>query len=90
MNDTAMQEAKPAININDGDSNLDFCTGDDFLSISHSAALVSPSGAEFDLIVKVKPMARLLHIHTDYTLIHGTNALTLQLANFITFRGYEA
>ena len=68
MNDAAMQEAKPAININDGDSNLDFCTGDDFLSISHSAALVSPSGAEFDLIVKVKPMARLLHIHTDYYL----------------------
>ena len=87
MNDAAMQEAKPAININDGDSNLDFCTGDDFLSISHSAALVSPSGAEFDLIVKVKPMACLLHIHTDY---YGINALTLQLANFITFRGYEA
>merc|ERR1712241_1095964 len=35
-----------------GDSNLDFCTGDDFHSISHSTALVSPSGAEFDLIVK--------------------------------------
>ena len=49
MKDTVMTET----NGGSGDSNLDFCTGDDFHSISHSTALVSPSGAEFDLIVKV-------------------------------------
>ena len=54
MNDATMEEAEPSPNVNDGDSNLDFCTGDDFLTISHSAALVSPSSTEFDLIVKVK------------------------------------
>merc|ERR1712226_1581756 len=52
MKDTAMTETKQMSNGESGDSNLDFCTGDDFLSISHSTALVSPSGAEFDLIVK--------------------------------------
>ena len=53
MKDASMEDSN-AINIgNSGESNLDFCTGEDFLSISNSTALVSPSGAEFDLIVKV-------------------------------------
>ena len=53
MKDTAMTETKQMANGQSGDSNLDFCTGDDFLSISHSTALISPSEGEFDLIVKV-------------------------------------
>ena len=53
MKDASMEDSN-TVNIgNSGDSNLDFCTGEDFLSISNSTALVSPSGAEFDLIVKV-------------------------------------
>ena len=53
MKDVAMTETKDMSNGENGDGNLDFCTGDDFLSISHSTALVSPSGSEFDLVVKV-------------------------------------
>ena len=53
MKDVAMSETKDISNGDTGDGNLDFCTGDDFLSISHSTALVSPSGSEFDLVVKV-------------------------------------
>ena len=53
MKDVAMTETKSIPNGDTGDANLDFCTGDDFLAISHSTALVSPSGSEFDLIVKV-------------------------------------
>ena len=54
MKDANMEDSKATVNGNSGDSNLDFCTGDDFLSVSHATALVSPSGAEFDLIVKVR------------------------------------
>ena len=53
MTDDAMDSSN---GINHGvadESDLDFCTGDDFLSISHSTALISPSEGEFDLIVKV-------------------------------------
>ena len=53
MKNVAMTETKDHSNGDTGDANLDFCTGDDFLSISHSTALVSPSGSEFDLVVKV-------------------------------------
>ena len=52
MKDIVM-ESKHVPNGDNGDSNLDFCTGDDFLPISHATALVSPSGSEFDLVVKV-------------------------------------
>merc|ERR1719323_2762558 len=52
MKDIAMTETKDHSNGDTGDSNLDFCTGDDFLPISHATALVSPSGSEFDLVVK--------------------------------------
>jgi GTPase len=52
MKDANMGDSKATVNGNSGVSNLDFCTGDDFLSVSHSTAMVSPSGAEFDLIVK--------------------------------------
>ena len=53
MKDVAMTGTKDFSNGDTGDGSLDFCTGDDFLSISHSTALVSPSGSEFDLVVKV-------------------------------------
>jgi len=52
MKDVALTETKSVPNGDTGDANLDFCTGDDFLAIAHSTALVSPSGSEFDLIVK--------------------------------------
>ena len=53
MNDVLMGASRVTNNGMNCVSNLDFCTGDDFSSISHSSALVSPTGVEFDLIVKV-------------------------------------
>ena len=61
MKEANMEDSKDTVNGNSGDSNLDFCTADDFLSVSHSTALVSPSGAEFDLIEKVKQNIKLFH-----------------------------
>ena len=53
MKDANMDDSKAIDNCNADEASLDFCTGDDFITVSHSTAMVSPSGAEFDLIVKV-------------------------------------
>jgi GTPase len=52
MTDEAMESSNGINHGGSDESDLDFCTGDDFLSISHSTALISPSEGEFDLIVK--------------------------------------
>ena len=53
MTDETMESSNGINHRGSDESDLDFCTGDDFLSISHSTALISPSEGEFDLIVKV-------------------------------------
>ena len=53
MTDETMESSNGTNHGGSDESDLDFCTGDDFLSISHSTALISPSEGEFDLIVKV-------------------------------------
>jgi len=53
MTDETMESSNGINHGGSDESDLDFCTGDDFLSISHSTALISPSEGEFDLIVKV-------------------------------------
>ncbi len=54
MQDSPMEPLNTNANAKgDNNADLDFCISDDFSSVSHSTALISPSGAEFDLIVKV-------------------------------------
>ena len=54
MKDSPMEPAKTNANAqSDNNADLDFCISDDFSSVSHSTALISPTGAEFDLVVKV-------------------------------------